>query len=466
MDTRAHIESKKINPAVVTSMVGTRKLQRACACGQHTIGGGDCESCRRESDATTLRRATRTSELDARNSAGAAPIVHEVLRTSGQPLDAATREFFEPRFGHDFSAVRVHTDGAAAQSARAVNALAYTVGSNVVFGTNQYNPHSSSGRQLLAHELAHTVQQSALPARAIDQNLNGPAHDAFEKEADRAAEGSLANRQISLRTTGPLVQRKDLTPEEFATKALTAGPADKKEKATFEKAGKAAADVEKKGTVITRVEIPAAGRDDGVKGLTSKTFASEFAKCPTARTEAGLPKAFLCATNEIAFPQLATDNAATTDTNVRVGMKEGKGGGSVWVTSASLPWTLNTAGFLDIEAIDSKMLKSYETHEKGHRTIAVQIRGHLSKLMQAELESALPTEQKPLTKSGKDFAQQGVNALVDQISKVRTRYMKWFDELSATADSGWDTQEKASLSKIAAANKAKEFTPGSGPEVP
>ena len=147
-------------------------------------------------------------------------------------------------------------------------------------------------------------------------------------------------------------------------------------------------------------------------------------------------------------------------------MKAGRGGGSVWVTSARLPWALNTAAFLDIEAIDSKMLKSYEAHEKGHRTIAVQIRDRLSKLMQAELESALPTETKPLTKSGTNFAQQGVTALVDQISKVRTRYMKWIDELTAAADAGWDTQEKAALSKIAAANKAKEFTPGSGPEVP
>src|ERR1041385_5790965 len=72
-----------------------------------------------------------------RGSAKAPPIVHEVLRSPGQPLDASTRAFMEPRFGRDFGDVRVHTDGKAAESARAVNARAYTVGNNVVFGAGQ-----------------------------------------------------------------------------------------------------------------------------------------------------------------------------------------------------------------------------------------------------------------------------------------------------------------------------------------
>jgi hypothetical protein len=88
------------------------------------------------------------------------PIVHEVLRSPGQPLDPATRAFAEPRFGYDFSGVRVHADRHAAESARAVNALAYTVGQDVVFGSGRYAPGISAGRRLLAHELAHVVQQS------------------------------------------------------------------------------------------------------------------------------------------------------------------------------------------------------------------------------------------------------------------------------------------------------------------
>jgi hypothetical protein len=80
------------------------------------------------------------------------------LRQGGQPLDANTRAFFEPRFGTDFSAVRIHNDTNAAASARAVNALAYTVGHNVVFNSGQYTPQSDSGKRLLAHELTHTLQ--------------------------------------------------------------------------------------------------------------------------------------------------------------------------------------------------------------------------------------------------------------------------------------------------------------------
>jgi hypothetical protein len=89
------------------------------------------------------------------------------LVSPGQPLSASTRAFFEPRFGTDLSHVRVHTDGAAQQSARDINALAYTVGSHVVFGAERYAPSSTEGRRLLAHELTHVSQQSTtiLPYR-------------------------------------------------------------------------------------------------------------------------------------------------------------------------------------------------------------------------------------------------------------------------------------------------------------
>ena len=89
----------------------------------------------------------------------APPLVHDVLRSPGQPLDRATRAYLEPRSGHDFSRVRIHTDARAAASAQAVNALAYTVGRDVVFGAGQYAPATAQGRRLLAHELAHVAQQ-------------------------------------------------------------------------------------------------------------------------------------------------------------------------------------------------------------------------------------------------------------------------------------------------------------------
>lgn len=79
---------------------------------------------------------------------------------SGEPLDPATRAFFEPRFGHDFGRVRVHADDRAAQSAEAINARAYTAGQRIVFGPGQYAPQTMPGQELLAHELTHVVQQS------------------------------------------------------------------------------------------------------------------------------------------------------------------------------------------------------------------------------------------------------------------------------------------------------------------
>jgi outer membrane protein OmpA-like peptidoglycan-associated protein len=86
--------------------------------------------------------------------------VHGVLRAPGQPLDAATRGFMEPRFGQDFSGVRVHTDATAVQSARDVNAHAYTVGRDIAFDASRFAPASHEGQRLLAHELTHVVQQS------------------------------------------------------------------------------------------------------------------------------------------------------------------------------------------------------------------------------------------------------------------------------------------------------------------
>lgn len=90
------------------------------------------------------------------------PIVQEVLRSPSQPLDSDTRAFMDSRFGYDFSQVRVHTDAKAAESAQAVNALAYTVNQDLVFGSGHYAPNTFDGQRLIAHELAHVVQQHSL----------------------------------------------------------------------------------------------------------------------------------------------------------------------------------------------------------------------------------------------------------------------------------------------------------------
>jgi hypothetical protein len=89
--------------------------------------------------------------------------VSEVLASPGHPLDGESREAFGSQFGRDFSAVRLHTGAAAATSARALNASAYTVGNSIVFGEGRLNPRSPEGRRLLAHELVHVWQQASLP---------------------------------------------------------------------------------------------------------------------------------------------------------------------------------------------------------------------------------------------------------------------------------------------------------------
>lgn len=105
----------------------------------------------------------------------AAPLVKDVLGSPGKPLDGATRDFFSARFGHDFANVRIHADAPAAEAARSVNALAFTVGDDVVFGAGQYSTGTRAGRELVAHELTHVVQQGGavqLPSkRASSVNI-------------------------------------------------------------------------------------------------------------------------------------------------------------------------------------------------------------------------------------------------------------------------------------------------------
>ena len=205
-------------------------LQRQCACGQHT-GGGECTECRQKREGTLQRTAVTTTftpihsgtlqrcsngvecpecrakreqreqqegklQRAAVNTAptpAVPPIVHDVLSSPGQPLDRDTRAFMESRFGHDFSGVRVHADARAAQSARAVSALAYTVGRDVVFGSGQYRPGTMMGKRLLAHELTHVVQQGG-GQNALQSKLEIGETDApSEHKADNVAAKVLSN---------------------------------------------------------------------------------------------------------------------------------------------------------------------------------------------------------------------------------------------------------------------------------
>lgn len=132
------------------------------------------------------------------------PIVHEVLRSPGEPLGAATRAFMEPRFGHDFSGVRVHTDAKAAESAQAMDALAYTAGQDIVFAHGYYTPKTNQGRLLVSHELAHVVQQGVRPAGMSDRLEVDSPLSPLEGEAAAFADGT----RLTLSESGIQVQRQ------------------------------------------------------------------------------------------------------------------------------------------------------------------------------------------------------------------------------------------------------------------
>jgi len=145
------------------------------------------------------RQEEKDEHAQAKGSSDATPAVTpqlesriQTIRGGGQPLPDNTRTFFESRFGHDFGGIRVHTDSQAAETAGQLNAQAFTIGRNVFFGAGHYEPHTSKGQWLMAHELTHTIQQQ--PSQTIATNRN--------------IVQSRSNQQIS-RSAAPIsIQRK------------------------------------------------------------------------------------------------------------------------------------------------------------------------------------------------------------------------------------------------------------------
>jgi hypothetical protein len=157
-----------------------------------------CTECKEE-ETRLQRKAAGNSSLET----APPPIVHDVLRSPGEPLDAGTRAYMEPRFGHDFGGVRVHADARAAESAAAVGARAYTVGHHLVFGAASYLPGSADGRRLIAHELTHTLQQGR-GAPLVGRRL--PAQEPARLVQQHGGARGEPAAQLSA-VAGPVVQR-------------------------------------------------------------------------------------------------------------------------------------------------------------------------------------------------------------------------------------------------------------------
>lgn len=180
---------------------------RAAAAGRPDVLSG--------SDLLGLQRAVGNAGVSSLMEEDASP-VHGVVSSGGRPLDEPVRTDMETRLGHDFSDVRVHDDAAAHDSASAVNAHAYTVGSHLVFQRDAYDPTSASGRQTLAHELTHVVQQRSGPVDGTAApggiKVSDPT-DRFEREASETAARVLSSPTTGM-TEGAPVQRQEAEEEE------------------------------------------------------------------------------------------------------------------------------------------------------------------------------------------------------------------------------------------------------------
>lgn len=221
-------------------------LQRKCACGGSAGLSGECEECSKKK-MSGIQAKLKVSELgdvyeqeadriadqvlaapahsmisgaltsiqryagQPTGQAETAPSsVDHALASPGRPLEPTLKQDMEQRFGFDFSRVRVHSGAAAEKSARDVNAHAYTVGSHIVFGSQQYRPGTSAGNRLLAHELAHTIQQGAVRPPDAGALHNGAPDDGSERIGDRLADRVASGRSLAglaLGAVEPSLQR-------------------------------------------------------------------------------------------------------------------------------------------------------------------------------------------------------------------------------------------------------------------
>ena len=252
-------------------------------CGQHTNGGGECEQCKKKGQLQRKlavgasndpleheadRIANQVLAAPAHPVVAGAPLriqrfagqsagqmetapasVDRVLAEPGRPLDPALQQDMGQRFGHDFSQVRVHTGGAAEQSARDVNALAFTVGHNVVFGAGRFAPYATEGNRLLVHELAHFLQQGS---RGMLSDTRVQRYEAGEHAQLGETESQLKSLAIP-NYLAYTVEKNSETLQEIASKFVASVEELKeanKEGVHKETRDKATIEVFKKGAIV------------------------------------------------------------------------------------------------------------------------------------------------------------------------------------------------------------------------
>jgi hypothetical protein len=222
------------------------QVSRKCAACEQEVSR-KCVACEAEEKLQRKRAGPQAGPAEAPAS------VHDALRSPGQPLDAATRAYFEPRFGRDFGDVRVHSGPSAAQSARDVNAHAYTVGHDIAFDSGRFAPGSQEGRRLIAHELTHVAQQQGETAAALQRKPKRTAAQDEKRAAilAKAAEVVFASidEQLDAQLDAEAVLGLDSKRNKDKTYAWRLGQSDK---ARMDQSGTLSADHQHEITVKIR----------------------------------------------------------------------------------------------------------------------------------------------------------------------------------------------------------------------
>lgn len=187
----------------VNSRSGDAIIQRKCSCG------GTCAQCQEKDEQHLQRKESGGSTLPLQAN-GIPQVVQSVLeRRDGYTLDPQIRSDMKAHFKQDFGQVRIHTDTTAHRAAASINAAAFTVGNSIWFGQGQYQPYTDRGRYLLAHELAHTIQQHGQISSPQRSLLIGSVNDPAEAAADSAASAVLRNGVVPvLGTAKPMLRRR------------------------------------------------------------------------------------------------------------------------------------------------------------------------------------------------------------------------------------------------------------------
>src|ERR1044072_7283937 len=179
-------EADRVAERVMSATAASREHRKCDTCAT----GSPCSSCAGEERIQAQHQPGSDSQVSTTPNL-------EALRGGGQPLPSSLLSFFEPRFGRDFGDVRVHTDGPAAESAHAIQARAYTYGSNIAFGAGAYQPDSGAGQKLLAHELSHVVQQGHAASLATDPEFATGAVADVQLSSSNNGEGRIA-REVGM----------------------------------------------------------------------------------------------------------------------------------------------------------------------------------------------------------------------------------------------------------------------------